>query len=428
MTVYSNKSDYRKRLEAMEDWAIPKAEKTALREYANEYANGRITGRIGKNIESSVEGSLFKLKLPLSIINKSIDRITESDLRNFVDSLMQDKLQKKVRRRINGRLIWMENGNYAKKGKDKFLKNLALYLKFRLEDQPEKLARFLKIVKVILTHVHKEPQSLTYEQFDKIYDSCSRLADRYYLLVNAWGGFRASEFHGVRLSDIRIPDVEQGEEFVKIWIRHENSKTRGRMITLYGPDCCKIVKQYKEKRMLDGISDEEPVFEKSHNAMKLWLRRIGTKHDIALHPHLFRSTCATWLVDKGILKGYTDLIEFFGWSYGSTIPNTYLNRSRITMSHIDDKVKQTRYEELRREIEIQKEINRVQRIRSEENSNKLSHELIHYKDRIDTLERSSTQLAQLSRELTRKIQDLMNAGDLKHARPVGNRTRGNDMK
>ncbi len=272
MVVRSNEWDYRKRLKAMQDWAIPKSEKTALERYANEYASGRITGRIGKNIESSVEGALLKLKLPISFINKPFDTITEADLRDFVDSLMQDKIKKRVRRRVSGQLTWVENGNYARKGKDKFLKNLALYLKFRFEDQPDKLVKFLKIVKIVLTHVRKEPQSISYEQFDEIYDSCSRLCDRYYLLVNAWGGFRASEFHGVLLPDIHFPDAEKGEEFVKIWIRHENSKTRGRMITLYGPDCCKIVRQYVDKRIREGMGQDEPVFEKSHNAMKLWLR------------------------------------------------------------------------------------------------------------------------------------------------------------
>lgn len=407
MVVRSNKWDYRKRLEAMEGWPIPETEKTALRQYANEYASGRITGRIGRNIDGSVEGALLKLKLPISFINKPFGRITEADLRNFVDFLMQDKIKKRVRKRVNGRLVWVENGNYAKIGKDKFLKNLALYLKFRLEDQPEKLARFLKIVKVVLTHVRKEPKSLTYEQFDSIYDSCSTLCDRYYMIVNAWGGFRASEFHGIAMSDIHLPDAEKGEEFVGIWIRHENSKTRGRMITLYGPDCSKIVKQYVEKRTHEGIGDDEPVFEKSHNAMKLWLRRLGARHSIALHPHLFRSTCATWLVDKGILKEYTDLIEFFGWSYGSTVPNTYLNRSRIKMKHVDDNVKQTRYEELRCEIEKQKEINRIQRIRSAEQSKKLSGELNRYKGRIEFLERSSAQMAESSRDLTARIQELI---------------------
>jgi len=396
----------------MDSWAIPGVEKKALREYANEYANGRITGRIGKNIQASVEGALLKLKLPLTFINKPFDEITEADLRGFVDSLMQDKIKKKVRKRINGRLMWVENGNYAKKGKDKFLRNLALYMKFRLEDRPEQLAKFLKIVKIVLTHVPHEPQSLTYEQFETIYDSCSRLCDRYYLLVNVWGGFRASEFHGVLLSDVHLPDVEKGEEFVRIWIRHENSKTRGRMVTLYGPACFKIVKQYVDSRIRQGIDDDEPVFEKSHNAMKLWLRRLGARHSIALHPHLFRSTCATWLVDKGILKEYTDLIEFFGWAYGSTVPNTYLNRSGIKLKHVADNVRQTRYEELRRELDKQKEINRTQRIRSADESKRLSRELEGYKERIESLERSGAKMAQLSHELTFRLQNLISIQEM----------------
>jgi len=318
MTVYTNKYDYKKKLEDIPKWDIPEIEKIKISEFANEYANGRITGRIGKNVDGTIEDVLCKLKLPLSFINKSFDEIKEDDLCDFVDSL---------------------------KGKDKFLKNLALYLKFRLENQPDKLTKFLKIVKVILTHVKKEPKSLSYEDFNKIYESCSDLCHRYYLLVNVWGGFRASEFHGVTEPDIILPNIEKGEEYVRIWIKHENSKTRGRMITLYGPNCHNIVKQYLEERKQDGLKPNDPVFEKTHNAVKLWLRRLGKKFSLPLHPHLFRSTCATWLVDKSILKSYTDLVEFFGWAYGTMVPNDYLNRNGIKLKHIDENVKQSRFED-----------------------------------------------------------------------------------
>jgi integrase len=404
MAVCSNHWDYIKRLQAIKKWKIPESEKNALREYAKEYANGRITGRIGKNIQASVEGALLKLKLPLTYINKPIDKIEKDDLCKFVDCLMQDKIKKKVRKKINGKLVWIENGNYAKKGKDKFLKNLALYLKFRLDDQPEKLAKLLKIVKVILTHVRKEPQSLSYEDFTKIYESCSELCHRYYLLVNAWGGFRASEFHGITASDIYFPDIEKGEEYVRIWIKHDNSKTKGRMITLYGDDCHRIVKQYLDKRKQEGLKHDDPVFEKSHNAAKLWLRRLGNKFSLKLHPHLFRSTCATWLVDKNILRSYTDLVEFFGWSYGSSIPNTYLNRSRIKLKHIDDNVKQSRLEELKHEVEKQKELYRIQQITATTDVGKLETELNEFKARTEALEKSKEKNEKLIKKLIKKIE------------------------
>ena len=399
MTVYTNKWDYRKKLQQMQDWSIHDSEKEKLKEYANEYASGRITGRIGKNVEGNIEDSLTKLKLPLSFINKSFDEITEDDLKYFVDCLIQDKIKKKVRKKVDGKLKWVEIGNYQKKGKDKFLKNLALYLKFRLQYEPDRLSKFLKIVKVIITHVGKEIESLSYEEFNKVYDHCSTLCDRYYILVNTWGGFRASEFHGVRESDIYLPNLEKNEEFVRIWIRYANSKTKGRMVTLYGLDCYKIVKAYLAQRQLEGLKPDEPVFEKSHNSRKLWLRRLGTKFSLHLHPHLFRSTCATWLVDKGVLKSYTELIEFFGWTYGSTIPNRYLNRSGITLKRLDDHVKQTRFEELKLEIEKQKNMNQNHKLQSE--SQRANQE-----QRIKNLEKERGQTNELVKVLMKQVTQL----------------------
>jgi hypothetical protein len=64
MTVYTNKYDYKKKLESIPKWDIPEIEKVKLSEFANEYANGRITGRIGKNINGTIEDVLCKLKLP----------------------------------------------------------------------------------------------------------------------------------------------------------------------------------------------------------------------------------------------------------------------------------------------------------------------------------------------------------------------------
>jgi integrase len=405
MTIRTNKWNYRQKLKQIPKWNIPESEKVKLVEFVNEYANGRITGRIGKNIDGTIEDVLSKLKLPLTFLNKSFDDITKDDICKFVDSLMQDKIKKKVRKKKNEKLIWVETGNYAKKGKDKFLKNLALYLKFRLDNEPEKLAKLLKVVKVILTHVRKEPQSLSYDDFDKLYESCAELYYRYYLLVNVWGGFRASEFHGITASDIFFPNIDKGEEYVRIWIKHDNSKTKGRMITLYGADCHRIVKQYLEKRKHEGIKHDEPVFEKSHNAVKLSLRRLGNKHSLKLHPHLFRSTCATWLVDKNILRSYTDLVEFFGWSYGSTVPNVYLNRSGIQLKHIDDNVKQSRLEILKLEFESQKELYRIQQITANTDVGKLEAELNDYKVRTEALERSKEKNETLIKKLIKKIED-----------------------
>jgi hypothetical protein len=177
------------------------------------------------------------------------------------------------------------------------------------------------------------------------------------------------------------------------------------MIALYGPSCHKIVKQYLDKRKKEGLMPNDLVFEKTHNAVKLWLRRLGKKYSLPLHPHLFRSTCATWLVDKSILKSYTDLVEFFGWAYGTMVPNDYLNRSGIKLKHIDENVKQSRFEELGLELGKQKELNRVQGIKADNGTAKLEAQLNDFKSRTEVLEKDKEETHELIKKLINKISD-----------------------
>jgi integrase len=378
MTVYTNKCNYFEVLKDSESWSIDSKEKEHLKDFVNEYANGRVTGRIGKNIHGSIVDCLYKIKLPLEFFKSNVEDITEEQMKGFFDCLMQDRIKRKVRKRVGGELKFIEIGNYTKKGKDKFLKAFRLYLKYRLEDNPEKLIKFSKILSVIITHSEVEPESLSELEFEKLYNMTSNLSDRYYLLVNVWGGFRASEFHGVTINDVTLPNLEAEEEFVKIWIKHENSKTKGRMITLYGKDCLKIVSEYVEERKKQGVRHNELIYEKTHNSRKLWLRRLGKKLNlsIALHPHLFRSTCATWLVDKGILKDYSDLCIFFGWYFGSPTPSKYLNRAGIKLKTIDEKVKKSKIDDVERLLEVEQEKSRIKEIKVNKEIDELKQTVI----------------------------------------------------
>jgi len=363
MSSITNTKPFQEVLEDSKEWKIPQIEKKHLEKFSIEYANGRITGRIGKNVNGSIVDVLYKLKLPLEFFKEPVDKIEEREVKKFFDNLMSDKLKKKVKKKVKGKLKFVASGNYEKKGKDKFLKALRLYLKYRLEKQPKKLVKFNKILSVVITHSEREVKSLSPSDFDKLYECLTTLSDKFYILVNVWGGFRASEFHGITLDDVKLPDLEKGEEFVKIWIKHDNSKTKGRMIALYGKDCLTIVSAYVEQRKLEGIKNNEILYNKTHNSRKLWLRRLGIKLNLQLHPHLFRSTCATWLVDKGILKDYTDLCLFFGWYFGSPTPSKYLNRGGIKLKLVDENVKKSKIDEVERLLENEKEKNRLKDIR-----------------------------------------------------------------
>ncbi len=370
------KRDVEKVLRFMLKWKLPDIEKQKIKEFINEYRAGRITGRIGKGIEGTLESLVYNLKLPLEYINKEVTEMTEEDIKSFFDALMTNKLRKKVKKRVNGKLQSVNYGDYALKGKIKFFRNFSLYLRFRLDKYPERYVKFQKILKVVITSVDKDPECLTEQEVDKLYESSSELWQRFFHEVNAWGGFRAGEFHQLLESDIVLPDVERGENFVKILIRNETSKTKGRMITLYGSKCHKVVREYLEQRKRQGLKSDEPVFEKGYGPAKIWIRRFGKRVlRKNVHHHLYRHTCATWLVDKGIIKDRHRLCLFFGWKFSSPMPDVYLTRSKISMEDIDNSVKNTELGDLKSELDKERQENRLKQERMESELANLKEEL-----------------------------------------------------
>lgn len=347
-------------LNLMQSWKIAEKEKQEIPKFIQEYRSGRITRRIGKDMEGNLEFVIYRLKVPLEFIKKSLDDATAQDMKDFMDALLSGKLKVKVTKNVNGKLKAVEDRPYTPEGQRKFIKVLKRYVKFRLKNKPKKLLEFMEALDIIISKVEIDPECLSEEEENKLYESSGEAWQRYFHEVNSWGGFRAGEFHSLLESDIHLPNLEKGENFVKILIRNATSKTKGRMITLYGSRCYKVVKEYLEKRKREGLKSNEPVFEKSYNATKIWLIRFGKKVlGKKLHHHLYRHTCATWLVDKKIIIDRHRLCLFFGWKFSSPMPDIYLTRSKISMDDVDKNVKATELDEVRKELEKERQLNKI---------------------------------------------------------------------
>lgn len=91
-------------------WKFPQVEKEKLKEFIEEYKLGRITGRIGKNVEGNMASVLYSLKLPLEFFNTDISKLTEADIKDFFKALMEDKIKKHVRKRVNGKIRKVSTG------------------------------------------------------------------------------------------------------------------------------------------------------------------------------------------------------------------------------------------------------------------------------------------------------------------------------
>jgi len=124
-------------------------------------------------------------------------------------------------------------------------------------------------------------------------------------------GARAEEFLNIRFEDIQLPDKTQN--FVKIVLKEEYSKTKGRTISLYWKNSLNSVKNFLDQRIGEGIKSKEQVFNKTYDAMRMFLSRLGKKVlNKEIYPHLFRHSSATYYASK---LNRQELCYRYGWSF-----------------------------------------------------------------------------------------------------------------
>jgi len=75
------------------------------------------------------------------------------------------------------------------------------------------------------------PDFLKEHEIEQLYRNSGNPAQRFMIAVLFDAGARAEEFHNIRLEDVQLPEGK--ENFVKITLKEEYSKTKGRTISLY---------------------------------------------------------------------------------------------------------------------------------------------------------------------------------------------------
>jgi hypothetical protein len=157
---------------------------------------------------------------------------------------------------------------------------------------------------------------------------------------------RAEEFMNVAFSDYTMP---KGDGFIRLRIRHENSKTKGRTISLYYDKCFEAIQDYLDERKKACNSAEDLVYNRSYVTLKGFIKRLGQKAlKRRVYCHLLRSSAATWLSSQ---MNRQQLCIFFGWAFSSRMPDKYIDRNGIEMEVIDKKQKDAQYQELQTQIE-----------------------------------------------------------------------------
>ena len=147
-----------------------------------------------------------------------------------------------------------------------------------------------------------------------------------------------------------MPD--KNENYVKIILKEEYSKTKGRTISLYWKHSLEAIKDFLNERIREGIKSKEQVFNKTYDAMRMFLFRLGKKVlNKEVYPHLFRHSSATYYATK---LNRQELCYRYGWAFSSDMPDVYISRAGMESKELDEKFKSTELEDLQKKFEKDK--------------------------------------------------------------------------
>jgi integrase len=273
----------------------------------------------GKRISEGRQAKyLDLLKISAEFFNKPFTAIKASDVERFEKALSADVIQSSLKGKP-----------YADSTKVDIRKALKIFLRWRLGD-----AKALALAGWLDTRDKvKTPDYLTEQEIEKLLKACNTSEQRFLVAVLFDSGARAEEFINIRYEDVRLPEGQNN--FVKITLKQEYSKTLGRTISLYWRHCSEAVRDYLNERISAGINADDPVFAKNYDAMRMFLTRLGKrtlgKH---VHPHLFRHSSATYYAPK---LNRQELCYRYGWRFSSDMPDIYISRAGMENKELDTK-------------------------------------------------------------------------------------------
>ena len=316
--IHKNKLEIK--LKAVPKWKVPESTKKEVLEYIEKGKIGQVTKGRRLN-ERTLAKHLSLLKHVLEIINKPTASLSKEDIETIDRELTKENLA--------------SVGNYRL-----VLKG---FLKWKLgEEQAMSLAGWLDV-----KMSKKTPDYLSEQEILKLYNHCKSPAERFLIAILFDAGARAEEFLNIRYEDIQIPDGQNN--FVKITLKEEYSKTKGRTISLYWKHSLEAVKEFIKERQEEGVRSSEPIFNRTYDSIRMFLMRLGKRilHK-KVYPHLFRHSSATYYATR---LNRQELCYRYGWAFSSDMPDVYISRSGMENKQLDEKFKSTELEDLQRKFE-----------------------------------------------------------------------------
>ena len=336
--TFTHQNRFKQTFAGIDNWDIPDVEKKRLKSYIEEYMDGDVTGLVTEAPERNVERVIGFLKHALVYCNKDIKKLREEDTKRFFAAFMKDEIKS-----FRGIPI-------VASSKKRTFRIFAKYL-----EHYDIKTKVIKPLKKRIKIVKNSKDIITEEDLDNLCNLASENWQRYTHQVLFWGGLRASEFLGLTEPDVTLPG-KNNSKFVKIKVRRENTKSDAgeRIVTLYGKDCIKAVRDYLEERKKQGLKDNELIFNKKYDAIKSWLYRLSFRLKKPLHCHLYRHSSASLLCPspKYFNGNMIKTCNHFGWEYNSPVVKTYIRRKNLMEEdETDKKVAEISLESMEKELQ-----------------------------------------------------------------------------
>jgi len=335
------KINVQREVEKVSRWKISTEDKKLIPNYVRDLELGIGTGHI--IVPGTVLTYLTNLRTPLEFFKKPVSKLTPKDTEKLHEALLKNTILWPKKKKING--IMKESLEpYAKSSKTKIRDSAISYINWRLGEKADQLTKVLKIKdKQILS----TPDYLSEQENEKLFNAATTTELKFFFAVMFDLGARCEEFHNIRFEDIHLP--KKDENFVRITIKQEYSKTEGRTVSLYWKHSLKAVTDYVEERRREGVTDLEPIFKTKCKTMRRFLKEFGDKIlGKNLYYHLFRHSSATHYANH---LDRHEICYRYGWKYRSPMPDRYINREGAQNKKLDVKFEKTKMGELQEHID-----------------------------------------------------------------------------
>ncbi len=324
-------------IEHIVNWNISDVEKKKVKEYLKEYSSGKITQRIGTNNGALIERLVQLLKVPLEYIKQP----TTKEVERFFEDLVIKKKICSITRTFNRRTkefhVASTKKPYAPKTQVEIISALKKYLLWRYKD-----IKLIEPLNIKVGKKQRDIESLTIKEAEILYNNCKSDEERYIISGLFSSGARAEEFMSLRMCDITLP---QKDEFIRVVIRNDTSKTKGRTNSLYWTQTLDSFPRFLKQRELEGAKPTDFILTRDYLSMQRWISRLGKKVlKKRVHPHIFRHACADWLASR---LNRQQMCIYFGWAFSSNMPDVYIQRQNVDMKEVDEKVVSSNYQDLK---------------------------------------------------------------------------------